>query len=52
MNNTPYTDEQWKKWYAHKSNKEAFIEQEERDLETAIYDAEEAQIHNHMGGQR
>jgi len=23
------TKEQWQKWYAHKSNKEAFIEREE-----------------------
>ncbi len=30
-NGTPYTDEQWQKWYAHKSNKEIWIEQQERN---------------------
>lgn len=28
-NGTPYSDEQWKNWYAHNSNKELFIEKEE-----------------------
>lgn len=25
-NGTPFTDEDWKKWYGHKSNKEIAIE--------------------------
>lgn len=29
-NGTPYTEEQWKKWYAHKSNKEQWIEDQEK----------------------
>lgn len=28
-NGTPYSDEQWKNWYAYKSNKELTIEEEE-----------------------
>jgi hypothetical protein len=28
-NGTPFTDEQWKAWYGHKSNKERFMEQQE-----------------------
>ena len=28
-NGTPYSDEDWKKWYGHKSNKERTIEREE-----------------------
>lgn len=30
-NGTPFTDEQWQNWYGHKSNKELFIEREERN---------------------
>lgn len=30
MNISEPTPEQWAKWYAHKSNKEIFIENEER----------------------
>ncbi len=32
-NGTPFTDEDWKMWYGHKSNKERFIEEEEIDRE-------------------
>jgi len=28
---TEPTKEQWQKWYAHKSNKEAWIEEQERE---------------------
>lgn len=48
-NGTPYTDEQWQAWYAHKSNKEAWIEQEEAtqaEIDTAI----EGQYHSHTNG--
>jgi len=30
-NGTPFSDEDWKKWYAHKSNKEVWIEEQERN---------------------
>lgn len=30
-NGTPFTDEQWKSWYAHKSNKEIVIEADENN---------------------
>ncbi len=32
-NGTPYTDEQWKAWLNHKSNKEIWIEEQEREQE-------------------
>lgn len=28
-NGTPYTDEQWKRWQNHKSNKDMWIEAQE-----------------------
>ncbi len=30
-NDTPYTNEDWAKWLAHKSNKELWIEEQERE---------------------
>lgn len=32
-NGTPYSDENWKAWYAHRSNKEAFLERLETEQE-------------------
>ena len=44
-NGTPFTDEQWKKWYGHKSNKERFMEQEEFEAqEKADQDANQAML--------
>lgn len=37
-NGTPYSDEQWKAWYSHKSNKEAWIEAEEQAIDNQIAD--------------
>lgn len=37
-NGTPFTDEDWKKWYRHKSNKERFIEEEEEDDNRGVKD--------------
>ena len=42
-NGTPFSDEEWKMWYGHTSNKEKWIaEQEEIDQEQHEYDLDVA----------
>lgn len=38
----------WKMWYGHKSNKEIWIEEQER-IESQVDDAMEARAHNNHG---
>lgn len=51
-NGTPFSDEAWKKWYSHKSNKEAWIEEYEAQLNADIDQAIEDRGHQHEGSVR
>lgn len=42
------TKEQWQKWYAHKSNKEIWIEEQERIEEQDLIDKEEFEENNNL----
>ena len=48
-NGTPFTDEQWKRWYGIKSSEEIDLEAQQEYVEVQIDQAREDGIHSHMG---